>query len=45
MKMVFIGDNWYNISFGKQQKNSYQVKIIGQKGHYKISDIINNNTI
>ena len=45
MKMVFIGDNWYNISFGKQQKNSYQVKIIGQKGHYKISDIINNNII
>ena len=45
MKMVFIGDNWYNISFDKQQKNSYQVKIIGQKGHYKISDIINNNTI
>ena len=45
MKMVFIGDNWYKISFGKQQKNSYQVKIIGQKGHYKICDIINNNTI
>ena len=45
MKMVFIGDNWYKISFGKQPENSYRVKIIRQKGSYKISDIINNNTI
>ena len=45
MKMVFIGDNWYKISFGKQPENSYRVKIIRQRNSYKISDIINNNTI
>ncbi len=45
MKMVFIGDNWYKISFGRQPENSYRVKIIRQRGCYKISDIINNNTI
>ena len=45
MKMVFIGDNWYKISFGKQPENSYRVKIIRQRGSYKICDIINNNTI
>ena len=45
MKMVFIGDNWYKISFGRQPENSYRVKIISQRGCYKISDIINNNTI
>ena len=45
MKMVFIGDNWYKISFGKQPENSYRVKIIRQRDSYKICDIINNNTI
>lgn len=45
MKMVPLGDNWYKIMFGKQQKNSYKVKIIKQRNKYKICDIINNNTI
>ena len=45
MKMEFIGDNWYKITFGRQPENSYRVKIIKQGGSYKISDIINNNTI
>ena len=45
MKMEFIGDNWYKITFGRQPENSYRVKIIRQRDSYKICDIINNNTI
>ena len=45
MKMIPLGGNWYKIMFGKQQKNSYKVKIIKQRNKYKICDIINNNTI
>ena len=45
MKMIPLGGNWYKIMFGKQQKNSYKVKIIKQRNKYKICNIINNNTI
>ena len=45
MRIAPLGNNWYKVKFGKQQKNSYKVKIIRQGNKYKISDIINNNTI